>query len=122
MALKHAEAFEAIDLDPLGERLAGSPSISLIKSQDLQLMRVVLRAGEALPEHHVRGEITLQCLEGRAAVLTSGRRIELSAGQVTLLPGAEPHAVLGLSDTSLLVTVALRPGPAGRGRDVASRP
>ena len=107
MALKHAQAFEAIDLQPLAERLLGSVSTSLIKSQSLQLMRVVLRTGEGLPEHHVRGEITLLCLEGRAAVLTPGRRIELSAGQVVLLPGAEPHAVQGITDTSLLVTVSL---------------
>lgn len=108
MALKHAEAFEAIDLKPLAGQLAAALSISLIKSQHLQLMRVVLRAGDSLPEHHVRGEITLQCLEGRAAVLTPGRRIELSAGQLTLLPAGEPHAVQALADTSLLVTVSLR--------------
>ena len=69
----------------------------------------------------MRGEITLQCLEGRAAVLTPGHRIELSAGQVTLLPAGEPHAVLALADTSLLVTVSLHE-PAGRGARVASRP
>lgn len=107
MALKHAQAFEAINLQPLGERLAGSPSTSLIKSRDLQLMRVVLRAGEGLPEHHVRGEITLQCLEGRAAVLTPAHRVELSAGQVTLLPAGEPHAVMAIDDSSLLLTVSL---------------
>jgi quercetin dioxygenase-like cupin family protein len=108
MALKHAQPFEAIDLQPLGERLAASVSTSLIKSQSLQLMRVVLRAGEGLPEHHVHGEITLQCLEGRAAVLTPGRRSELAAGQVVLLPAGEPHAVQAITDASLLVTVSLR--------------
>ena len=108
MALKHAQAFEAIDLHPLGDRLAGALSSSLIKSQQLQLMRVVLRAGERLPEHHVRGEITLQCLEGRAAVHTPGHHVELGAGQLVLLPAGEPHAVHALLDTSLLVTVSLQ--------------
>lgn len=107
MALKHAQAFEAIDLHPLGDQLAGALSSSLIKSHRLQLMRVVLRAGERLPEHHVRGEITLQCLEGRAAVQTPGHNVELSAGQLVLLPAGEPHAVHALLDTSLLVTVSL---------------
>lgn len=108
MALKHAQPFEAIDLHPLAGQLAAAVSTSLIKSQGLQLMRVVLRAGQGLPEHLVRGEITLQCLEGRATVLTPGRRIELSAGQLTLLPAGEPHAVQAVEDTSLLVTVSLR--------------
>jgi quercetin dioxygenase-like cupin family protein len=67
----------------------------------------VLRAGEQLPMHQVRGEITVQCLEGSATVLTPGRSIALSAGQVVLLPAAEPHAVRAETDTSLLVTVSL---------------
>ena len=109
MALKHAQTFEAIDLHPLADRLAGGVrSSSLIKSNQLQLMRVVLRAGERLPEHHVRGEITLQCLEGRAAVQTPGHHVELGAGQLVLLPAGEPHAVHALLDTSLLVTVSLQ--------------
>lgn len=112
MALKHAQAFEAIDLHPLGDRLAGALSSSLIKSQQLQLMRVVLRAGERLPEHHVRGEITLQCLEGRIELHTPGRTVELSAGEVVLLPAGEPHALHALSDTSCLVTVSLLAPPA----------
>jgi quercetin dioxygenase-like cupin family protein len=37
----------------------------------------------------------------------------LSAGQVVVLPAGEPHAVRKLSDTSLLVTVALH-APAPR--------
>jgi quercetin dioxygenase-like cupin family protein len=107
MSLQHARAFEAIDLHPLGEQLAGARSTSLIKSRQLQLLRVVLRAGERLREHHVRGEITLHCLEGRAQVSTPGHAIELSPGQLVLLPGGEPHAVHALQHTSLLVTVSL---------------
>ena len=108
MALPHAQPFDTIDLQPLGDRLTSTPSYSLIKTSSLQLMRVVLRAGERLPEHQVHGEITLQCLEGCAQVLTPVRAIELSTGQGVLLPGAEPHAVHALSDTSLLVTVSLQ--------------
>jgi quercetin dioxygenase-like cupin family protein len=111
MALKHAQALEPIDVQPLNERLPQSVSTSLIKSQMLQLMRVVLRAGEHLAEHHVRGEITLQCLEGQARVDTPERRITLSAGQLVLLPAGEAHAVQALTDTSLLVTVSLADAP-----------
>jgi len=107
MALKHAQPFEAIDVRPLGARLADTVTTSLIKTHSLQLMRVVQRAGESLPEHHVRGEITVQCLEGRAQLPTPQLDIVLSAGQVVLLPAAEPHAVRALTDTTLLVTVSL---------------
>lgn len=107
MALPHAQAFESIDLRPLGDRLRETVTSSLIKSHGLQLMRVVLRAGESLPMHQVRGEITLQCIEGSATVLTPGRSIALASGHVVLLPADEPHAVQAVTDTSLLVTVSL---------------
>ena len=112
MALPHAQPFDRIDLHPLGDGLAQTPSTSLIKSHSLQLMRVVLRAGERLPQHHVRGEITLQCLEGRTELLTPGRKVVLSAGEVVLLPAGEPHALHALSDTSCLGTVSLLAPPA----------
>ncbi len=99
MPLKHAHALEPIDEQPLHERLAQSVSTIWIKSRMLQLMRVVLRAGEHLNEHHVRGEITLQCLEGQARIDTPGNLITLSPGQLVLLPAGEAHAVQALSDT-----------------------
>ena len=107
MALPHAQAFDRIDLRPLGARLAAAVTTSLIKTPSLQLMRLVLHDGDTLPMHHVRGEITLQCIEGRAAVTTPGRRIELGTGDLLLLPGAEPHALQALGDCSLLVTISL---------------
>ena len=111
MALPHAQAFDRIDLRPLGERLAAAVTTSLIKTPSLQLMRLVLHEGDALPTHQVHGEITLQCIEGRAAVTTPGRHIELSAGDLLLLPGAEPHAVRAMVDCSLLVTISLLATP-----------
>jgi quercetin dioxygenase-like cupin family protein len=107
MALTHAQPFDSIDLLPLGPRLPLTPGSSPLKSQGLQRMGVVLRASERLPEHHVRGELALQCLQRRAEVPTPRHMMMLSAGQVVLLPAGEPHAVHALSDTSLLVTVAL---------------
>jgi quercetin dioxygenase-like cupin family protein len=107
MALTHAQPFDSIDLLRLGRRLPLTPGSSLLKSQGLQPMRVVLRAGERLLEHHARGENTLQCLEGRTEVPMPRHTIMLSAGQVVLLPAGKPHAAHALSDTSLLVTVAL---------------
>jgi quercetin dioxygenase-like cupin family protein len=107
MALPHAQARDVIDLQPLGEAVAQTPSTSLIKTAQLQLMRVVLRAGQSLPEHRVPGEITLHGLEGEAVVTTAEGDRVLKAQQLVLLPGGEPHAVHARSDCSLLVTVRL---------------
>lgn len=111
MALTHSRPFEVIDLRPLGGGLQQAVSTSLIKSDGLQLMRVVLRAGQGLPMHQVAGEITIHCIEGLASVDTPEHRCELPAGHGVLLPAAAPHAVNALQDSTLLVTVCL-PGAA----------
>ena len=107
MALNHSLPLDPIDIRPLGEQLGQAVTSSLIKTGSLQLMRVVLRAGAVLPEHSVAGEITIQCLEGRASVVMPTRSVELAAGQLVVLPGAELHAVHAVTATSLLVTVLL---------------
>lgn len=107
MALTHALPLDIIDVSPLGAALDGKISTSLVKTASLQLMRVVLRRGQALPEHQVHGEITIHCLEGEAVLSTPSRECVLSAGQLVLLPGGEPHALRAVSDTSLLVTLDL---------------
>lgn len=105
MALKHAQPLEVIDLHAPDEARGTSISSSLLKTPHLQLMRVVLTAGHTLPEHHVPGEITVQCLSGEADVVTPSRTCRLTAGHLVMLPAAEPHRVQAHLDTVLLVTV-----------------
>lgn len=105
MALKHAQPLEVIDLHATDEAHGTAVSCSLLKTPHLQLMRVVLAAGQALPEHHVPGEITVQCLSGDADVATPSRTCRLVPGCLVMLPAAEPHRVQAHQDTVLLVTV-----------------
>jgi quercetin dioxygenase-like cupin family protein len=107
MALKHAEPMDVIDVRPLGAQLRSSVTHSLLKTPRLQLMRVVLPQGQSLPEHHVSGDVSVQCLEGQAQVTTPSRSCQLDAGDLVVVAGGEPHAVHALRDTSLLVSVLL---------------
>ena len=107
MALPHARPLDIIDVRPFGPGLRDAVTTSLLKTPGLQLMRLVLRAGDALPEHRVPGAITIQCLEGEALVTTPSRSCPLPAGRLVMLEGEEPHAVQAVTDTSLLVTVVL---------------
>lgn len=108
MALPHAQPGQAVDLRPLGPQLAETRTHALFKSQDLEVMRLVLRAGQSLPVHQVPGEITVQCLEGCVELTADGRRHRLQAGELLFLPGGMPHDVRALLDSSALVTIALR--------------
>jgi quercetin dioxygenase-like cupin family protein len=108
MAIPHANPGEAIDVRPLGARLRSERTVALFKSEDLELMRLVLPAGKSLPPHKVSGEITVQCIEGRIDVTVEGRSHVLRAGQLLYLSGNVLHGVVALEDASALVTVAFR--------------
>lgn len=111
MAIPHAHPCEAIDVQPLGSRLSGEKSVALFKSEDLEVVRLVLRAGKSLPIHQVPGEVTIQCLEGHIDVTASGASHALAAGHLMYLPGSLPHGVVALEDSSALVTIVLRRPP-----------
>lgn len=108
MALKHADPGQVIDLKPYGAALAQKQSIALFKSDDLEVMRLVLLAGKTMPSHDVAGEITLQCLEGSIEVTAEGATQVLYPGHLMYLPGRAPHALFALENASVLVTVALK--------------
>jgi len=105
MALPHAGLLDVIDVAPLGERLAGQVSTSLIKTGRLQLLHLVLAAHQDLPRHHVDDECTLHCLEGEVEVTMPGGVRRLRAGSLVVLPAGEPHGVRARADSAVLVTL-----------------
>jgi quercetin dioxygenase-like cupin family protein len=108
MAIPHAAAGEPIDVQPLGLDLASAKTTALFKSEDLEVMRLVLMAGKSLPPHKVPGEITIQCIEGKIDVTAGDKSHLLAAGQLLLLSGNVVHGVIALEDSSALVTIALK--------------
>ena len=109
MAISHIQSGEVVQL-PLGPALSGSKTTTLMKSTDLELIRLIVPAGKVIPLHKAPGEITVQCLEGRVAFTAEGKTQELTAGQLLYLTAGEPHALAGLDDASLLVTLLLPKG------------
>jgi quercetin dioxygenase-like cupin family protein len=108
MAIPHAAPGEIIDVRPLGSGLSRGSTVALFKSVDLEVIRLVLQAGKALPAHKVAGEITIQCLEGAIDVTLEASSRMLRAGELLFLAGGAVHAVRALEDASALVTVALK--------------
>jgi quercetin dioxygenase-like cupin family protein len=107
MAIPHAKSGEVIDLQPLGEAVAHAVTHTLVKTDRLEVIRMVVPAGKDIPPHQVTGEITVQCLEGRVAFAAGGTTRELAAGQMLYLAGNEPHSLRGIDDASVLVTILL---------------
>jgi quercetin dioxygenase-like cupin family protein len=108
MAIPHAKSGEVIDLRPLCEVLAHAVTSTLVKTDRLEVIRLVVPAGKDIPPHQVAGEITVQCLEGRVAFTAGGTIRDLVAGQMLYLAGNEPHSLRGIEDASVLVTILLQ--------------
>jgi len=108
MSLPHAASGEVIQLHPLDPKLPDTVSIALLKSSQLEVMRLVLAAGKSMPEHHVPGELTLQCLDGAVQISAHGKVQTLRAGEMLFLAGNVPHALHAVEDASVLMTMVLQ--------------
>lgn len=107
MAQTHAKSGEVVSVAPLGPLLAESTTTALFKSAQLEVVRLVLKAGKSLREHQAPGEITLQCLEGSVEFSTPDARMRLNKDDFVHLGTKVPHALTALSDASLLLTICL---------------
>jgi quercetin dioxygenase-like cupin family protein len=114
MAILHSAPGDVIDLRPLGTELASTRTHALFKSNDLELIRIVLAAGQELPAHAVGGDITLQCIEGSAEISCDEGLRRITSGELIYVPGGDMHWLRGVEDSSLLLTIALRNTAPGR--------
>lgn len=93
------------DIRPLGSALDQSRSASLLQTDALKITRMVIRQDQEIPCHEASGEATVQCLEGQIDFHVAGRTQRLIPGQLVHLDKGEPHAIVALEDSSLLVTL-----------------
>ena len=108
MAIEHAQSGEVIDIRPLAEKLSESKTHTLLKTEHIEVLRMVLPAGKVIAEHKARGDITVQCLEGEIKFTSPTGTKTLCAGKMLFLNAAELHAVEAITDASVLVTILLR--------------
>ena len=121
MALPHAQLMDIVNVAPPGDALANAVSTSLIKTDRLQLLHMVMRAHQDQPQHHVSDECTIHCLEGDIEVVMPAGNRRLRAGQLVVLPAGEKHSVRARADSAILVTLILRNGDAGHGGGAGAR-
>ena len=115
MALPHAQPLDVISVRPLGPELAGAVSTSLLKTDRIQLLHLVLPARHDQPPHHVADECTIHCLEGDVEVVMPSGNRRLGPGQLVVLPGGQQHSLSARADSAVLMTLLLRNGDAGDG-------
>ena len=107
MALTHARPGEVVDVRPFGAELANSKTATLFKTNKVEVVRIVMKAGKEISEHEAPGEIIVQCLEGKIGFTALGNSRELKPGQLLYLNAGEPHSVRCIEDASFLLTILL---------------
>jgi len=107
MAQQHALSGQVVRLAPWSDAATDARTTAVIKAEQLEVVRIVLPAGKVFPEHHVQGEITVLCLEGRILFRTPAAEQQMGPGDFIHLRGGEPHALEALEDASALLTICL---------------
>jgi quercetin dioxygenase-like cupin family protein len=82
MAIPHAQPGQVINVRPLGSDLASQRTTTLVKSDTLEVVRLVLPNGKEIAEHRAPGPITVQCLEGKVAFTALGNTASLEPGSL----------------------------------------
>lgn len=107
MAIEHARPGEIVNVGPLGAALTSEQTRTLLRAEDVEVIRLIVPSGKEIPEHKAKGEIVVHCLEGQVAFNAFGKDQTLRAGELLYLPTGEPHTVKGVEDSSLLLTILL---------------
>lgn len=102
------EPAEIIKL-PLRKSLPKAKTMTLVATDRLRVMRIIILAGETTRTYQAPGEATIQCLEGSVRVTAGGKVQELSAGEMMYMASAEPHSLHATEDSSVLLTIACQP-------------
>ena len=108
MATHHASPSEIVDLGTWAQDLPDEHSKAIVKTDEMELIRLVLPAGKEIPNHKVSGPIVVHCINGKIEFTAMGTMQVLTPGQLLHLMPDEPHSVKALEDSVVLLTIIFK--------------
>ncbi|MCY7314430.1 MAG: cupin domain-containing protein [Rubrivivax sp.] len=119
MALPHAQPLDVISVRALGDALHTAVSTSLLRSDRVQLLHLVLPQHHDQPLHYVDDTCIVHCLEGQVEVVMPSSTRRLNPAELLVLPPSQNHGLRARTDCAVLVTLlrwedVLTGGPAER--------
>jgi nucleotide-binding universal stress UspA family protein/quercetin dioxygenase-like cupin family protein len=99
-----AKPGDVVDVRPLGPALAAARTRTLARAEELEVVRLIVRAGEEIPERKAGGPLVVSCLEGRVTFTAPGKTQDLQAGELFYLLAGGAYSLRGVVSASLLVT------------------
>lgn len=106
----HIDSGEVVNLETLKDNMDVDASYALVKTEDMEVIRMALHEGKTIEEHSVEGEISVQCLRGDILFTVGGKAVELTSGDWLYLQKKEPFSYSVKKDTILLVTILFTDG------------
>lgn len=90
----------------------GQTARTLVRTPDLRIVLVALRAGKRMSEHRAHVTASVQTLSGHVRLQLADRSADLPAGQLIVLGAGLPHDVCAEADSAFVLTLGWHTPPA----------
>jgi quercetin dioxygenase-like cupin family protein len=101
----HVQSGEIINLEMLKGDMHVDASYALVKTDDMEVIRMALSANKKISEHHLDGEISVQCLKGHIQFYLEDSVRDLKPEDWMFLEKKQPFSYRVKEDAILLVTI-----------------
>jgi len=108
MATHHASPIEVVDLGTWAQDMPNEQTKAIVKTEEMELVRLVIPAGKEIPTHKVSGPIVVHCINGKIEFTAMGTTHVLTHGQLLHLIPDEPHSVKAAEDSVVLLTIIFK--------------
>ena len=108
MATHHASPAEIVDLDTWANDIPNEQTKAIVKTEEMELARLVIPAGKEIPTHKVSGPIVVHCINGKIEFTAMGTTQMLISGQLLHLLPDEPHSLKAVEDSVVLLTIVFK--------------
>lgn len=81
------------------EQLSETITRKFIHGEKVMVAEIKLKKGTVVPEHHHESEQVTWILEGELLFEIDGKKINVKAGEVLVIPSNTPHKATALVDT-----------------------
>ena len=108
MATHHASPGEIVDLAIWAQDVPNEKTKVIAKTDEMELVRLVLPAGKEFADHKVSGPCVIHCISGEVECPAMGTTQALTSGQLLYLMPGEPHAVRAVADSVVLLTIVFK--------------
>lgn len=106
----HVQSSEVINLETLKGDMEVDASYALVKTEDMEVIRMALPEGKTISEHQVSGEMSVLCLKGNIQFQVGGVVRNLSEEDWMYLKRRETFSYSVKQDTILLLTILFASG------------